>query len=417
MAPVITDRRRAMSKSKEKKVEKVLILCVDRDDDLGIKARVKTPVFGRDENLSAAISLALQDPEEPDANAIFEAVRIYDRLRERAEAHEEHQIATITGSELVGVEADRKIVSELTSVLEAFPASGVILVTDGFADEAVLPLVQSRVPVNSVRRIVIKHSESIEETAAIFSRYLKALVENPRYSRYVLGLPGILIILLSVLYLAFSTEGLRYAWLTFLFIVGAFLFAKGFGFDKRISNLYQRIRSYSPPPLPRQIVGFSAGAGALLIGIGCYQAGAYIANKWELIVQQTLGFYPPTELGQWLALLPPLIGHFIYRSITLIVIGTCILLTGGAIRWFLERDPRLLRSIVFIIVTAWSRQILYEASRILVTPELPFEALVAAIIVGILLAVASALTVFLLHRRYAYVFKEKEDKVEELKEG
>lgn len=406
-----------MSKSKDKKAERVLILCVDRDDDLGIKARVKTPVLGRDENLNAAISLALKDPEEPDANAIFEAVRIYDRLRERAEAHEEHQIATITGSELVGVEADRKLVSELTSVLETFPASGVILVTDGFTDEAVLPLVQSRVPVNSVRRIIIKHSKTIEETAAVFSRYLKTLVENPRYSRYVLGLPGILVILLTVLYLASPEEGLFYAWLIFLFIFGAFLFVKGFGVDKRISNLYQRIRSYSPPPLPGQIVGLSAVAGALLFGIGCYQAGAYIANNWEFIVQQTLGFYPPTELGQWLALVPPLIGHFIFQSITLVIIGICVMLTGGAIRWFLERDPRLWRSIVFIVVTAWTRQILYQTSQILVNPELPYGALVAAIIVGILLAVASALTVFLLHRKYAYVFKGKEDKIEEFKEG
>jgi len=395
-----------MSKSKEKKAERVLILCVDRDDDLGIKARVKTPVLGRDENLSAAISLALQDPEEPDANAIFEAVRIYDRLRERAEPHEEHQIATITGSELVGVEADRKLVSELTSVLEAFPASGVILVTDGFTDEAVLPLVQSRVAVNSVRRIVIKHSDSIEETAAIFSQYLKMLVENPRYSRYILGLPGILIILLAVLY--FVPNGILYAGLTFLFIVGAFLFVKGFGVDKRISNLYQRIRSYSPPPLPGQIVGLSAVTGALLFGIGCYQG---IDRSGDLL-QPT-----PEDIGQWLALLPKLIGVFISQSITLIIIGICVLLTGGAIRWFLERDPRLWRSIVFIVVTAWSRQILYETSQILIDPKLPYGALVAAIIVGILLAVASALTVFLLHRKYAYVFKEKEEEVEELKEG
>lgn len=396
-----------MSKSAEKKVERILILCVDRDDDLGIKARVKTPVLGRDENLNAAISLALQDPEEPDANAIFEAVRIYDRLRERAEPHEDHQVATIAGSELVGVEADRKLVSELTSVLEAFPASGVILVTDGFTDEAVLPLVQSRVPVNSVRRIIMKHSESIEETAAVFSRYLKMLVENPRYSRYVLGLPGILIILLAVLS-HFHPSGLLWAWLTFLFIVGAFLFVKGFGVNKIILNLYERIRSYSPPPLPGQIVGFSAVTGALLFGIGCYQG---IDRSIDLL--QPL----PADIGQWLALLPKLIGVFVSQSITLIIIGICVLLTGGAIRWFLERDPRLWRSIVFIVVTVWSRQILDETSKILIDPKLPYGALVGAIIIGILLAVASALTVFLLHRRYAYVFKEKEDKVEEFKEG
>jgi len=397
-----------MSESAEKKAERVLILCVDRDDDLGIKARVKTPIIGRDENLSAAVSLALQDPEEPDANAMFEAVRIYDRFREKAEANEEHQIATISGSELVGVEADRKLISELTSVLEAFPASGVILVTDGFADEAVLPLIGSRVPVNSVRRIVIKHSESIEETAAVFFRYLKVLVENPRYSRYFLGLPGILIILLATLY--FIPNGLLYAGLAFLFIIGALLFVKGFGIDEKIMDLSRRVRNYSPPPLQKQIVGFSFAVGTLSIGIGCYQAGVNVAYNVSIT---------PANLAEWLALLPPIIGWFISGSVTLIVIGVCVILSGGAIRWFLERDTRLWRSLVVIVVTAWSRQILYEVSQILVYPEPELHypgRLVTAIVVGVFLAMVSALTAFLLHRKYADFFVEKEETVEEPKE-
>jgi len=398
-----------MSKSTEKKAERVLILCVDRDDDLGIKARVKTPILGRDENLSAAISLALQDPEEPDANAIFEAVRIYDRSMEKATENEEHQIATISGSELVGVEADRKLISELNSVLEAFPASGVILVTDGFADEAVLPLIGSRVPVNSVRRIVIKHSESIEETAAVFFRYLKVLVENPRYSRYFLGLPGILIILLAALY--FVPNGLLYAGLAFLFIIGALLFVKGFRIDERVMNFSRRVRSYSPPPLQKQILGFSFAVGMLSIGIGCYQGGAYVAYNVSGIQP------PPANLAEWLALLPPIIGWFISGSITLIVIGACVILLGGAIRWFLERDTRLWRSIVVIVVTAWSRQILYEVSQILVHPGLPYGRLVTPIIIGVFLAMVSALTAFLLNRKYAHFFVEKEETVEEPKEG
>jgi putative membrane protein len=397
-----------MSKSAGKKAERVLILCVDRDDDLGIKTRVKTPILGRDENLSAAISLALQDPEEPDANAMFEAVRIYDRFKEKETGNEEHQIATISGSELVGVEADRKLISELSSVLEEFPASGVILVTDGFTDEAVLPLIESRLPVNSVRRIVIKHSESIEETAELFFRYLKELVENPRYSKYFLGLPGILIILLVALY--FVPNGLLYAGLTFLFIIGALFFVKGFRIDERITNLSRRVKSYSPPPLQKQIVGFSAAVGLLSIGIGCYEGGVNVAVYG---IQSS-----PANIPEWLARLPSIIGWFIFGSVTLIVIGVCVILSGGAVRWFLERDTRLWRSLVVIVVVAWSRQILLEASQILVYPELNYPGrLVAAIIVGIFLAIVSALAAFLLNKKYAEFFVEKEETVDEPKEG
>ena len=71
-----------MPKSTKEKVERILVLCVDRDDDLGVKGGIKTPVLGRKENIKAATALILRDPEEPDANAMFEAIRIYDRLSE-----------------------------------------------------------------------------------------------------------------------------------------------------------------------------------------------------------------------------------------------------------------------------------------------------------------------------------------------
>jgi len=399
------------------KAERVLILCVDRDDDLGRKTGRKTPILGRKENLNAATELALQDPEEADANAMFEAIRIYDRLKQRTGTPEEHEIATIGGSELGGVEADRKLVSELTGVLEAFPASGVILVTDGFADEALRPLVESRVPVTSVKRIVVKHSESIEESITLFFRYLKMLVENPRYSKPLLGLPGILVIALVLLWLYGQ---LFYAGVAILLIVGSFLFVKGFGFDKKVLGFYNWIRSYSPPPLERQVIGFSTVAGALLIGVGCYRAAASIytgAVEWMSIVQRVLGVYPPIDFSQWLALLPYLIGYFISQSITLIVIGVCVLLSGGAVRWFLVHDPRFLRTLVVMAVTAWSRQILYEASKILIDPKTPSQNLVFAIAVGILLATVASLTAFLSHRKYTHFFREKEGKVEEPKEG
>ena len=99
-----------------------------------------------------------------------------------------------------GVSADRKLVGELNNLLDTFSANEVILVSDGYSDEAVLPLVESRVPVSSVRRIVIKHSESIEETAAVFTKYMRLLVDNPRYARMALGLPGLLVLIFGILW-------------------------------------------------------------------------------------------------------------------------------------------------------------------------------------------------------------------------
>jgi putative membrane protein len=159
----IRNRNYMTKKETEQQIKnRILILCVDRDGDIETKAGIKTPLLGRTANLDAAVSLALRDPEEPDANAMFEAIRLYDRLESEKQPAESFEVATISGLELGGVGADRKLVAELGTLLGSFSANEVILVTDGYSDEAVLPLVESRVPVSSVRRIVVKHSESIE---------------------------------------------------------------------------------------------------------------------------------------------------------------------------------------------------------------------------------------------------------------
>jgi putative membrane protein len=391
-----------MPKSTKEKVERILVLCVDRDDDLGVKGGIKTPVLGREENLKAATTLILRDPEEPDANAMFEAIRIYDRLSEEVkDANGECQIATITGSELGGVGADRKLVSELTGVLKEFPASDVILVTDGYGDEAILPLVESRVPVTSVRRLVITHNKSVEETVTLFFRYLKILFENPRYSRVLIGLPGLLLIVLAILY---AQGWLFYTWIAFLIVFGAFLFVKGFGIDKMVQNFYKWISEYSPPPFSVQIAGFSTIAGVLLVGIGCY-LGAFVANSY--LIQN-----PPPDPGQWIAIFPRLMGEFISGAIALIVIGICILLSGRVIRWFFERDPKLWRTIAIMVAVAWSYKIFYEASQILINPSLEYTNLVIAIIASIVLTVIAVLVTNLLHRKYANFFAGKDVKVE-----
>lgn len=393
--------------SKEKE-ERLLILCVDRDGDIGTKTEEKTPILGRKENLNAAVSLALKDPEEPDANAMFEAVKVYDQLKKQGQPHENFQIATISGSQLLGVEADRKLVRELNEVLKIFPASSVILVTDGYSDEAVLPLVESRVPVTSVRRIIIKHSKSIEETAALFGKYLKMLTENPRYSRIALGVPGLLLIILAIMFLG---GWLYYTWIAFLIVLGAILFVKGFGVDKATMHFFRWIREYEPPPLPVQIAGFAFAAGiiAAVVGVflGINEAAVYYSNLST----------PPVTLGEWASLLPTFAGKFIEQGIYLIVIGICVSLSGRTIRWYFERDIRLLRTLVITVVIAWSCQIFSQVSGILIDPTVGWAELVFTIIIGILLTIAMSLIALVINIKYGNFFKKRKRKVEEFEQS
>jgi putative membrane protein len=382
---------------------RILILCVDRDGDLEVKAGIKTPLLGRTANLDAAVSLALRDPEEPDANAMFEAVRLYDRLESEKQPEENFEVATISGSELGGVGADRKLVAELGKLLGLFSANEVILVSDGYSDEAILPLVESRVPVSSVRRIVVKHSESIEETAALFSRYMRLIWENPRYARIALGIPGLLFFLYGIFYII--PGAVNYYLISILLILGGVLLFKGFGVDRGAKNLYKWAREYSPPPLPVQISNYSIIAGILCIAVSVY-LGADSANANVLI--------EPPDLSGWINAFPKLAAFFIKGLMDLMVVGIGIILFGRSIRLYFERDPRLLRNVALVVSIAWFRWILDATANILIAPGVGFEnevfsALVFTIVVGILIGIASVLLVIIIHRSTKDFFRESED--------
>jgi len=398
------DRRRVMRKNEGKTTERLLILCVDRDDDIGRKTGVKTPIIGKKDNLNSALKLILADPEEADANAMFEAIRVYENLQKDKKSRDLYEIATIAGSEIGGITADRKLVSELGEVLKSFPADSLILVTDGFSDEDIMPLVQTRVPVTSVRRVIVKHSESIEETAALFSRYWKMLIEDPRYSKIFLGLPGILLISLGILVLLqvfIRFDIYTWAAIVGLIILGGYLIGKGYGIDRKVSAFLSRPYHYSVSDL---VVSFSITFGFILVGIGVYQAWSFVS------VNFAISFQIPVDADKMLKMFPIIIGWMINKSLTLAVIGICTIFLGKSVGYLLDRDPRFWRTSALVIVLAWSWTVFNEISQIIINPSLPPDSLVMSIITGIVIIVASGLTTHLLGRKYHDFFQKKEQK-------
>jgi putative membrane protein len=402
----------AKKETQEQTQKRILILCVDRDGDIETKAGIKTPLLGRTANLDGAVALALKDPEEPDANAMFEAVRLHDRLQNEKQPEEMFEVATISGSELGGVSADRKLVAELSNLLDSFSANEVILVTDGYSDEAVLPLVESRVPVSSVRRIVIKHSESIEETAALFTKYIRLLMDNPRYARIALGLPGLLVLIFGILWAInnFVYPGAIYFYgITIVIVVGGFLLIKGFGIDKSAKDFYKWAKEYSPPPLPMQISNYTIFAGILCVGVSVYLG---IANV-------TINVAPfPTDSAGWLAIAPRIATFFIKGIMDLLAVGLIIVLVGRSLRLYFERDSKLLRNVALIVSVAWSRWILDATANIIYNPSSAgapiglndpfFSNFLYTIIVGILIGVASVLLIFIINRSTKDFFQKPE---------
>ncbi len=213
---------------------KTLVICVDRDNDVGEKAGLETPIIGKEALLSAATKLALADPEESDINAIFEAVRIYDQLSS-SDGDAEVEVVLITGDRSVGVESDRKIGRELDDVLSESRAESAILVSDGAEDEWIIPLIQSRVKIDSVRRVVVKQSEPLESTFYV----IKRLLEDPKFSRTFLPPIGLVLFLLAVsLLLGLSSTAMG----VILGIIGIYTLLKGLGRENLIIEFVESVK-------------------------------------------------------------------------------------------------------------------------------------------------------------------------------
>jgi putative membrane protein len=209
----------------------VLILCIDRDSDLEVKAGIKGPIKGRDKLLHAATKLALIDPSESDANVLFAGIKLFDEL---ANKYQNVEVVALTGSENVGVNSDIIISKQLDTVLKDFSADGVVLVSDGAEDEHVLPILESRAKVISLKRVIVKQSEPLESTYYILLDFLKEVTSDPKLARLVLGVPGIALILYMVL-------GIN-AWRVIFGVVGILLVIKGFNLEGTIDKNIESLR-------------------------------------------------------------------------------------------------------------------------------------------------------------------------------
>jgi putative membrane protein len=144
-----------------------VIFCIDRDNDFGEKLGLKGPIVGRRDNLKAAIAMGLADPEESDMNALFSALKMFDELKG---AGKDVEIVTLLGSTFVGYRSDLELGKSLETFLRDHHPRSAIVVSDGAEDEQVLPIIQSRIPVDHVQRVIVKQSETAESTYYVLKR-------------------------------------------------------------------------------------------------------------------------------------------------------------------------------------------------------------------------------------------------------
>ena len=247
---------------------RTLVLNVDRDDDIGFKADIVSPVVGRDACLDAATRLALADAEDSDVNAIFQTIATYDRLKGEGE---EVEIAIIGGNHFRFVEGDRKIGRELSTIISEAGITDCILVTDGGEDEYILPIIQSRVPVTSVQRVVVNQMPNLEGTYYI----IKKVINDPKMSKVFLVLPGLVLLLYAICYALNRPE---IATMLMAAVIGGYCLYKGLALDELLKDEIIDLKS----TLIRGRLSFVTYIGALIFAITALQQGLQaLSMHWD----------------------------------------------------------------------------------------------------------------------------------------
>lgn len=216
---------------------KTLVLCVDRDNDLGVKTGIRGPLVGRDDMLAAAMKLGLADPEDSDVNTILTAISIYDELLKSGQVAE---VAAIAGDVRVGPVSDQILTAQLDDVLAEVRPDRAYLVSDGAEDESIFPMIASRLRVDHVRRVFVRQSPALESTWYMMARSWK----DPKIRRKFVVPLGLSLMLFGLLWVAspdLAVPGLA-------LLLGVYIIVSAFTFRPRdviakASELYERVRT------------------------------------------------------------------------------------------------------------------------------------------------------------------------------
>jgi putative membrane protein len=334
---------------------KLLVICIDRDNDVGEKAGISTPVVGRDACIEAAQRLALEDPEDADSNSIFSAVKTYEDLISKGYQVE---VITVAGVKERGVQADEKILVETKKVLEKFSANGAVIVSDGEDDESVIPVIQNVLPVVSVQRVVMKVSRSVEYSYAVFGKYLKMVAYDTKYSKFFLGVPGILL-LIGGIATVFGYTAEIFAVLVSI-LGGAFLI--------RAFDIDRAWKSWSKPTPMGFIRMFTMVAGVLLI-LSSVPAGIGAVDS-KLMESDTTFILKITN--------KVVIGQFVAGVLPILWIGMGSIFVGTLLSNWIGGIPRQISDILRIIVLAslyptisqFTNIMIYEDNSLTLIPPL-----------------------------------------------
>ncbi|MGM0590376.1 MAG: DUF373 family protein [Halobacteriota archaeon] len=365
----------------------LLLLCVDLDDDLGRKTGIETPVVGRAAVERAAVALATADPEDSDVNVLFQGLHVHDEVA--AEEGEEVEVAAVTGMQASDVKANRAVGEEVDHVLAGLQTGEnvrAIVITDGAQDESVLPVIRSRVPIDGVRRVVVRQAQDLE------SMYytIKQVLDDPETRGTVLVPLGILLLIYPFVVIAdyFSVPGAAVLGLIFA-LLGLYVLSRGLGVERAIDDVAEQARNLLYAGRVTLITYIVAAA---LMIVGGVQGVAML----QAVEQGTGG--QPVALVVLAALVHGAVQWFAAAGITSSLGQVTDEYLADRFKWRYLNAPFYVLSIAVVLYAVSG--FFLQSAPVDGVPQITLTQLAVALTAGTLLGVLSTLTFAVAESRY-----------------
>ncbi|QCS43721.1 DUF373 family protein [Natrinema versiforme] len=233
-----------------------LVVCLDRTDDVGRKTGLRSPIVGWEAVRALVTDVGLADPEDSGVNTLLESLRVAQNLRDE---NEEVVVAVVSGDHESMVSADRAVAEQLDDLIADYEPDSAVVVTDSAEDERLIPIVESRVRVDSVDRVVVRQARDIESTYYL----LKQFLADEELRQTVLVPIGLTLLVFPLLA---TTVGPATGAAAITTVIGLFLLYKGFNVDEFLTRFAHQTREslYSGQV---SVVTYVVAAGLTFVGL------------------------------------------------------------------------------------------------------------------------------------------------------
>ncbi len=281
-----------------------LVVGIDRTGDVPGQTGVSLPLSGAETVSDLIVELGMADPEDSTVNALLEALAV---ARDIEAEGNSAVVAVVSGNADGVVSADQAIAEQVDQLIAEYDPDSAVVVIDSTEDERLLPIIESRIRVDSVDRVVVRQARDIESTYYL----LKQFLADEELRGTVLVPIGIVMLVFPAI-LMLSDVAIAVGSITA--VIGTFLLYRGFGIDERLATLSTQARDalYSGRI---SIVTSVIAAGLALVGIfvGVLGTSELGLDSIQLVTGMAFAYYsvPWIALGAIAATIGRLVDEFL----------------------------------------------------------------------------------------------------------